>query len=446
MSYQKKYQDKLITAKEAAGKIKSGQWVDFGWAVTTSVAIDRELAKRVDELENVNLRGGVLFKSLEIFDADPEGKTFTWNTWHAGGIERKLVNSSNLAFYGPLRYSELPRWYRENAELDVAIVVATPMDKHGYFNFGISASHQMAAIKKADMVIVEVNEAVPYCYGRMESEIHIDQVDFVVEGGNNPLTELPKGQFNEVDKKVAQLVVEEIPNGATLQLGIGGMPSAIGSMIADSDLKDLGVHSEMYVDAFVDMAMNGKITGAKKNIDRYRQVYAFAAGSKKMYEYLDHNPELMAAPVSYTNGASVMSQLDNFISINSAVNVDLFGQVSSETAGRKHISGAGGQLDFGIGAYLSEGGKSFICLPSTIQGKDGQLKSRIVADFSQGSVITMARPNTHYVVTEYGKFNAKGKTTWQRAEGIINLAHPDFRDDLIKQAEEMKIWRPSNKR
>ena len=445
MDFKQKYNEKLITAAEAAGKIKSGDWVDYGWGVGTSNAIDQELAKRAEELSDVKLRGGVLFKKLAIFDADPEGKSFTWNSWHAGGSERKVINAGNLGYYGPLRYSELPRWYREEVEVNVAIVVTAPMDKHGFFNFGLNASHQMAVLEKADLIIVEVNENMPYCQGRMESEIHIDLVDYIVES-NSPITELPIGSYSDLDKKVAESIVDLIPNGATLQLGIGGMPSAVGAMIAESDLKDLGVHSEMYVDAFVDMALKGKITGAKKNVDRFRQVYAFAAGSKRMYEYLDHNPELMAAPVDYTNAAAVCAQLDNFISINSAVNVDLFGQVSSETSGRKHISGAGGQLDFAIGAYLSKGGKSFIALSSTFTDKEGNVQSRIVPDFATGSVITMARPNTNYLVTEYGLFNAKGKNTWERAEGIINIAHPDFRDELIKKADEMKIWRPSNKR
>lgn len=448
MDYRQKYKEKLITAAEAAGKIKSGDWVDYGWSVTNSVAVDQELAKRVGDLQDVNIRGGLAFRKPAIFDADPEGISFTWNSWHAGAVERKVINlDGNQGFFAPLRYSEIPKWYREgNAEVNVAIVSAAPMDKHGFFNFGISASHQMAVIESADMVIVEVNDKIPYCYGRMESEIHIDQVDYIVESDNLPLPTLADPTFTDLDKKVAEYIVNEIPNGATLQLGIGGMPNAVGAMIADSDLKDLGVHTEMYVDSFIDMTLKGKVTGAKKNVDRFRQVYGFAAGSQRMYDFMDHNPQLMAAPVDYTNAAATCALFDNFISINSAVNVDIFGQVSSESAGRKHISGAGGQLDFALGAYLSKGGKSFIALSSTYKDKDGKTQSRIVPDFETGSIITMARPNTNYIVTEYGLFNAKGKTTWQRAEGIINLAHPDFRDELIKKAEEVKIWRRSNKR
>ena len=250
----------------------------------------------------------------------------------------------------------------------------------------------------------------------------------------------------ENDEAVAKLIVNEIPDGACLQLGIGGMPNAVGSLIAKSDLKDLGVHTEMYVDAFVDIAMAGKITGAKKNIDKGRQVYGFGAGTKKLYDYLNRNPECMSAPVSYTNDIRTISALDNFMSINNAVDLDLFGQVNAESAGIKHISGAGGQLDFVLGAYLSKGGKSFICCSSTFKTKDGQLKSRILPTLNPGSIVTDTRANTHHLVTEYGMVNLKGLSTWQRAEAIISIAHPQFRDELIAEAEKMHIWRRSNKR
>ena len=250
----------------------------------------------------------------------------------------------------------------------------------------------------------------------------------------------------EVDEAVAKLIVSAIPDGACLQLGIGGMPNAVGSMIAQSDLKDLGIHTEMYVDGFVDMALAGKITGSKKNIDKGRQTYAFGAGSQKLYDCLNNNPACMSAPVDYTNDVRVISQLDRFVSINNAVDVDLFGQVNAETTGVKHISGAGGQLDFVLGAYLSDGGKSFICCSSTIKGKDGALQSRIRPTLHEGTVVTDTRANIHYLVTEYGMVNLKGLATWQRAEAIISVAHPDFRDELTHQAEAMHIWRRSNKR
>ena len=447
MDYKELYTKKLVTADEAAKVIKSGDWVDYGWAATTPVTVDKAIAKRMNELTDVNFRGGILMWVPEIFKIDNPADHLTWNSWHMGGIERKAV-AQGFSFYSPIRYSELPRYYRDSlTPPDVAVFQVAPMDEHGYFNFGPSASHLAAACERAKTIIVEVNENMPRCLGGFEEGIHISKVDMIVEGENPAMAEMGGGgAATEVDEAVAKLIVEEIPDGACLQLGIGGMPNAVGSLIAKSDLKDLGVHTEMYVDAFVDIARAGKINGSKKNIDKGRQTYAFAAGTKKLYDYLDNNPECMSAPVDYTNDIRSISALDNFMSINNAVNLDLFGQVNAESAGIKNISGAGGQLDFVLGAYLSKGGKSFICCSSTFTTKTGELKSRILPTLDPGSIVTDTRANIHYLVTEYGKVNLKGLSTWQKCESIIAVAHPDFRDELIKNAEQMHIWKRSNKR
>ena len=444
MDYQALYQQKLTTPEQAVKVVKSGDWVDYGWCTNHPVTLDRALAARKDELSDVKVRGGVTMWMPEIAKADDAGDHFTWHSWHCSGIDRKVI-AKGMGFFAPMRYSELPRFYRENVSVDVAMIQVTPMDSHGNFSYALAASHLADMLDKAKTIIVEVNQNLPWVYGLTSSEINIADVDCVVEGDNPAVAQLGGGgEPTDVDRAVARLIVEQIPNGACLQLGIGGMPNTVGSMIAQSDLKDLGVHTEMYVDGFVDMAMAGKLTGRNKALDRGRQVYAFAAGTQKLYDYVDRNPAVMAAPVDYTNDVRVLAQLDNFISINNAIDMDLFGQVNAESAGLKHISGTGGQLDFVMGAYLSNGGKSFICMSSTVTGKDGAVKSRIVPTLTPGSIATDPRSCVQYIVTEHGMINLKGLSTWERAEAIISIAAPQFREQLIQDAEKMGIWRRSN--
>ena len=385
MDYTSTYQEKLITAKEAASLVHSGDWVDYGWTVATPVAIDYELAKRISNLTDVHIRGGILMWVPEIFKIESPEKHFDWNSWHMSGIERK-ASSDGFAFYSPMRYSELPRYYRENGPMNkVAYFQVAPMDEHGFFNFGPSASHMMAVCETSEIVVVEVNTNMPRCLGGSEEAVHVSQVDYIVEGTNPALAEMPApGTASDIDEAVAKQIVDQIPNGACLQLGIGGMPNAVGSLIAKSDLKDLGVHTEIYVDSFVDITSAGKITGANKNIDRFKQTFTFAAGTKKVYDFINNNPQCLTAPTNYTNDVRVISSIDNFISINNIVDIDLFGQINAESAGTRNISGAGGQLDFVMGAYLSNGGKSFVCCSSTYTTRSGELKSRIMPTLSKG--------------------------------------------------------------
>ena len=440
------YQSKLTTAEEAVKVIKSGDWVDYGFCNTHPHVLDEALARRAPELEDVKVRGGIALWKPAIFDIEEPAKHIIYNSHHTGGFERKHIDTG-ACFYEPMRYSELPRYYYDHINPpDVALIQVGPMDKHGYFNFGVSASHMKAICDTAKIVIVEVNQNMPRCLGGFGESVHISDVDMIVEGRNDPMGQLLSAPPTEIDKAVAKQVVERIPNGACLQLGIGGMPNAVGMLLCESDLRDMSVHTEMYVEAFVDLSLCGKISGANKSIDHGRQTYSFAAGSQRVYDFLDDNRMCMAAPVSYVNDIRTIAAIDNFMSINNAVDIDLYGQVSSETSGIRHISGAGGQQDFVLGAYLSNGGKSFICLSSTFKKKDGTLASRIRPTLAEGSIVTDTRVNTMYVVTEYGCVNLKGLSSWERAEALISIAHPDFRDELIQAAQKQKIWHPSNKR
>ena len=440
------YQSKLTTAEEAVKVIKSGDWVDYGFCNTHPHVLDEALARRAPELEDVKVRGGIALWKPAIFDIEEPAKHIIYNSHHTGGFERKHIDTG-ACFYEPMRYSELPRYYYDHINPpDVALIQVGPMDKHGYFNFGVSASHMKAICDTAKILIVEVNQNMPRCLGGFGESVHITDVDMIVEGRNDPMGQMLSAPPTEIDKAVAKQVVERIPNGACLQLGIGGMPNAVGMLLCESDLKDMSVHTEMYVEAFVDLSLCGKISGANKSIDHGRQTYSFAAGSQRVYDFLDDNRMCMAAPVSYVNDIRTIASIDNFMSINNAVDIDLYGQVSSETSGIRHISGAGGQQDFVLGAYLSNGGKSFICLSSTFKKKDGTLASRIRPTLAEGSIVTDTRVNTMYVVTEYGCVNLKGLSSWERAEALISIAHPDFREELTQAAQKQKIWYHSNKR
>jgi butyryl-CoA:acetate CoA-transferase len=437
------YRDKCVTADEAVKVIKSGDWVEFGFAASMPLLLDEALARRKDELHDVKLRGGILLQPLAILECDPEGEHFVWNSWHMFAYERQLAEKG-LAYYIPIRYAECSRYVRENLSTDVTAIQVSPMDEHGYFSFGVTVQHYAAAVEKARAVIVEVNEDMPRVYGGFEHMVHISQVDYIVEGGHSGLPELNLPSPSEVDKQIAAHILPEITDGACFQLGIGGMPNALGQMIAQSDLKDLGIHTELLVEGFVKMVEAGKVTGLRKQLDKGRIAYTFAMGTRKLYDFMRNNPSLAAYPTNYTNHPGTALKNDNFISINSALEIDLSGQICCETVGTKIYSGSGGLLDFVEAAYFSKGGKSFICLPSTYKDKQGQVKSRIKAVITSGSVITATRPSLMFVVTEYGKVNLKGLSSWQRAEALISIAHPDFREELIAEATKLRIWRRKN--
>jgi acyl-CoA hydrolase len=343
-----------------------------------------------------------------------------------------------------VQFRENTKLWAENVEkIDVAMLQTAPMDRFGYFNFGPQVAEYWGIFSKAKHIIVEVNEKQPVTHG-IENGIHVTQVDRIVEGANRPLPKLIAKPASEVEKKIAAHIVERISSGSSIQLGIGGMPNYVGSMIADSDINDLSVHTEMFVDAYVHLYNAGKITG-NKNTHRGKMVFTFAMGSQEVYDFLDDNPLAFIAPVDYVNALEVIAANDKVVSVNSCLQVDLFGQVNSESAGLQHIGGTGGQLDYVMGAFQSRGGQSFLCTPSVRRGKDGKLESLIVARLPEGAVVSVPRSATHYVVTEYGAVNLKGKSTWERAELLISVAHPDFRDDLVREAERMGIWKYSSK-
>jgi butyryl-CoA:acetate CoA-transferase len=440
----KEYQSKLVSPEKAVSVVNSGDWIGYTYGANTLPVLDRALAARAPELHDVQLLAGVSMRPHAVIMADPTGKHFNWNCTHFTAIDRKYLEMGR-AFYIPLKYSEVPRYIRENVRIDILMVQVSPMDKHGNFNLGPTVSHYRATADKANIIIVEVNEDMPIAHGGYGHYLHISEIDYIVEGGHTGMPQIPSEDTDEVDEQIARYVLEDLKDGDCLQLGIGTMPNALGQMIAQSNLKDLGIHTEMLVDSFVDMVERGRISGRKKQIDPGRIVYTFAGGTQKLYDFIDNNPQVAGYPVDYTNDRVIASLNDNLVSINNALELDLSGQVCSETVGHRMISGAGGQLDFVDAAYNSKGGRSFICMASTYTDLEGKKHSRINPLLTTGAVVTDTRSTVQYVVTEYGMVNLKGQTTWQRAEKLISIAHPDFRDELIREAQKLKIWRESNK-
>jgi butyryl-CoA:acetate CoA-transferase len=445
-AFRDEYARKLISPEQAARLVKSGDWVQYGEFVCQPRACDAALARRQGELEDVKIRVVTMSWTPEVCQADPQRKAFTMNDWHFSAFSRRLQDA-DLCHYIPLAYHEGPTYYdRGYCPVDVSFQPVTPMDRSGFFNVSTSNSMSGGVHRAARIKVVEVNSSYPVCLGGYGESIHVSEVDWIVESPDNPPPlELPGTPVSEVDRKIAALVLEDMRDGDCIQLGIGAMPNVVGSLLARSDLKDLGVHTEMLVDSFVDMYQAGRLTGRRKAVNPGKMVYTFAMGTRKLYDFLDRNPACASFPVDYVNDPAVIACHDQMVCINNAIELDLFGQVASEAFAGRQISGTGGQLDFILGSFDSRGGRGYVALSSALESRDGKRQSRIVPGLQPGTIVTLPRTVAFTIVTEYGKFNLKGKSTWERAEGIINLAHPQFRDQLIAEADRLKIWRRSNR-
>ena len=442
---QQMYRDKLTTADEAVKCIKSGDRVHYGLFSGLVDSLDIALAKRTEELHDVLIctTNWNHPRKPAILEADPNAEHFKYLSTHMSTLDRQMCKEGRCWFI-PVQFRENTKYWAECVgDIDVAMLQVGPMDRFGNFNLGPQVAEYWGIFQSAKKIIVEVNEKFPVIHG-VGNTININQVSMVVEGPSNPLPNLVAKEANEVDRRIAGHIVNLLESGSTLQLGIGGIPNSVGKMIAESDINDLSVHTEMFVDAYVDLYKAGKITG-NKNLDRGKMVFTFAMGSQEVYDFLDDNPLGYCAPVDYVNALETIAGNDKMVSINSCMQVDLFGQANSEAAGLRHISGTGGQLDYVMGAFKSKGGKSFLCTPSVRKNKDGSLTSNIMPMLPEGTIVSCPRHATHYIVTEYGAVSLKGLSTWERAEKLISIAHPDFRDELIRDAEKMGIWKTTSK-
>ena len=443
MDYFSEYKSKLRTPEQAVKVVKSGDWIDYFTGLGVPVLLDRALAERRDELTDVKIRGNLLSGPIACVECDPEQEHFLYHSWHCSAYERKLADRG-LCYYIPMIFRNVVPYYTHFLDVNVAMLAVAPMDRHGYFNLSTSTGIAKGILDRADIVIVEVNDRLPRVHG-FDEVIHISEVDMIVEGEHGLLPSPQRAAVTPADGQIAKNIIPYIKDGSALQLGIGGVPDAVGRMIAQSDLRNLSMHTELCCDAYLDLYEAGILTNRKSALQRDKGVYGIAFGSPELYAWIDDNPGLHACPLEYVNSPEIIGRIDDMISINSCVSVDLYGQICAESNGTRQISGTGGQLDYLTGAAMSKGGKAFICMNATYTGKDGVRKSRIVPTFS-GDIVTSPRSQAYYIVTEYGAVNLVGRSTWERAELLISIAHPDYREALIQAAEKQKIWRRSNRR
>jgi itaconate CoA-transferase len=338
----------------------------------------------------------------------------------------------HLLDYVPATFSQLPHLLQDYLSVDVFVVTVSPLDKAGYFSLGTSDDYASTAARCCRRLIVEVNEQMPRVVGD-GALLHVSEVDAIVEH-HAPLIELPSRPPRPEDEAIGRAIAELVPDGATLQLGVGGIPDAVARYLGTH--KDLGIHSELFGNGMVDLIERGVVTGREKALHRWKHVFANAMGDRRLYDFIDDNPSMESHPISHTNDHAVIAQHDNFVSINSILEVDLSGQCNAEFLSGHQYSGTGGQLDFVRGAFASRGGKSFLAFYST--AGDGRV-SRVVPRLESGAVVTTPRTETEYLVTEQGLVNVKGKSARERALGIVGIAHPAFRDELLRGAQRMDL-------
>ncbi|MFN8196310.1 MAG: acetyl-CoA hydrolase/transferase C-terminal domain-containing protein [Nocardioidaceae bacterium] len=426
-----------VSAREVAALVEPGMWLDYGAGLCQPDVFDAALAERVEELQDVRIRSCLTTRPRAVLEADPRGEHLSWFSLHFSAYDRRQSDAGRCT-YLPVNLGEIPGYYRRFIDpVDVVVLKTCPRDADGFFNFGAAGFWHRALVERARTVVVEECRGLPVARG-VENGVHEDEVDFVIEGDHRPPPELPSPPVTEVDVAVGHLVASEIEDGDCLQIGIGSMPNAVCSLLLESGAHDLGIHTEMLTDGLMDLHQAGLVTGARKTLHPGKAVYTFALGSQRLYDWIDDNPDLACLQVDQTNLPHVIAQNDRVVSINNTTQIDLQGQAASESDGRRHLSGTGGQLEFVRGAYASRGGRSFMCLSSTFE-KHGERRSRIVLELTPGNIVTTPRSDVMYVVTEFGMVKLKGRSVSERARALISIAHPDFREELERQAFEQGL-------
>ena len=431
--YKAEYKSKLTTPQKAIGPVPDTCTIVHGMASGEPAALLGAIAERA--------RAGK-FKKVKVFSLlpmahaartilDPDlSDVFFPHTWFVSASDRGLVRVGLNSFV-PNEFHQVPRLIRDFMQIDLVVTTVSPMDRAGFFTFGAVNDYISTAARHCRRLVVEVNPRMPRVFG--DSLLHVSEVDAIVEN-DVPILEVVPAEPKPEAEIIGRSIAEMTPDGAAIQLGFGAIPNAVATYLEGH--KDLGIHSELFCPGMMRLIQKGVVTGRKKNLHPRQHVFTNALGDREMYEFMNDNPSMASHPVSYTNDPHIIAQNDNLISINSTIEVDLLGQCNSEFLGGYQFSGTGGQLDFVRGTFNSRGGKSFIAFYAT--AKDGKI-SRVVPRFGPGTVITAPRMDTHYLVTEYGVVNLKGKSTRERALAIIGLAHPGFRENLLKEAEDMYL-------
>lgn len=431
MDFQTEYQKKRMAPREIAAYIKDGWNCCSDIALATPPAISQALGERAAYGGVKDVRLHTLLDLYPSASLSPEAAAgITPVSWFSGGGLRRAVNEGRGDVM-PCYYRDMPGLYTDYTEVDAYFATVSPMDSHGYFCVGATASNSLALLKKAKHIFVEVNEHMPRVL--TAPLVHVSQVTALCEN-NQLLPASPPAVIDEISQTIGNLIAEEVPDEATIQLGIGAIPEAVGMALKDK--KNLGIHTELFTDSMIELLECGAVTNTKKPIYRGKSVATFAFGSKRIYDYIHDNPAFVLLPVDECNNPAIISQHEKFISINSAVEVDFFGQVCAESVGTRHISGTGGQSDYVRGATSSNGGKSFIAFTST--ANNGKV-SRIVPTLTPGAVVSTSKNDVDYIATEYGVAKLRGKTLSQRTKALIAIAHPKFREELTAQAKKQNI-------
>lgn len=431
MSWQNLYNSKKVSDEEAIKAINSGDTIAMGQAAGEAFPLLTELCCQKDRLKDVTIMHNITLGKSEYCQKGMES-SFNYNTCFAGPGSRKAISEKRADFI-PSFFSEMPRLFNEKIiPVDVAILHLSPPDDSGYLSYGTSVDYMKAAVDNARIIIAEVNQQMPYTYG---TTIHISEVNYIVET-DRPLFELDPPILTDVENRIGAHVAPLIGDRSNLQLGIGAIPDAILHFLTDK--KDLGIHTEMFSDGVIDLYKAGIITNRFNNLNPGKFTATFIMGTRKLYDFVDKNEVVNVFPVDYTNNIMVAGRVKNLVSINSAIEIDLFGQVCSDTIGYKQYSGVGGQVDFVRAANVSDGGKSIIAMPSTAKNNT---VSKIVLKLSEGACVTTSRHDVQYIATEYGIVNLKGQSIDSRAKKLISIAHPAFREQLAKEACEAGLLR-----